>query len=151
MARPEFKETPCETPSARYGIIKFGGPRKAVSTGNKDFPAFQERAVWRPRGLFMVPALLQPAVAGSYTSAVASVEIVPSELSTTPPAIKTLPSDNKVAVWFRRATLRLPVALQFPVFGSHNSAVARSVWMPPFKTSSPPTMRTFPSPSRVAV
>ncbi len=44
MARPEFKETPCETPSARYGVIKLGGTREAVPTGNEYFPAVQKRS-----------------------------------------------------------------------------------------------------------
>jgi len=40
-----------------------------------------------------------------------------------PPAMRTVPSGSKVAVWFRRVVLMLPVAVKRPVAGSYNSAV----------------------------
>jgi hypothetical protein len=57
---------------------------------------------------------------------------------------------SKVAVWLYLATVRLPVAANVPTVGSYNSALARSVKVPPL-TPFPPTTSTCPLPNNVAV
>ena len=56
---------------------------------------------------------VQVPLAGSYSSARAVVPLVPN-----PPETRTIPSGSKVAVWPKRAVLRLPVAVQVPFAGS---------------------------------
>jgi hypothetical protein len=82
-------------------------------------------------------------VQGSYNSALA--RSLPPLLS--PPATSTIPLGSSVAVWNRRAVLRLPVAAQVPLAGSYSSALAR---MPPIGPN-PPATSTIPLGSKLAV
>jgi hypothetical protein len=56
----------------------------------------------------MFPVAVNVPVAGSYSSALAIPELKP------PPAIKTLPSWSRVAVWRKRGVVMLPVAVNVP-------------------------------------
>src|SRR5262245_54619375 len=92
----------------------------------------------------MSPVGLQVPVAGSYSSAVATVtaEQRPQGAGGTvcPPATSTLPFASSVAVWSARTAAMLPVGLQVPVAGSYSSAPAPG-----------PASRTLPVRSSVAV
>jgi hypothetical protein len=86
---------------------------------------------------------VQLPLAGSYNSALA---IGLKKLgSTTPPATSTLPLGSNVAVWAKRALVRLPVALHIPLAGSYSSALVRE--LPLY----PPATSTLPLGSNVAV
>jgi hypothetical protein len=65
----------------------------------------------------MAPVALNVPDAGSYNSAVACEE---------PPAIRTFPLGNSVAVCQDRGIAMEPVGVKLPVVGSYNSALATS-------------------------
>ena len=87
--------------------------------------------------------VVQIPLAGSYSSALAEG----LKLLSSPPATRTMPLGSKVAVWFSRASLRLPVVVQLPLAGSYSSALAEGLKL----LSSPPATRTMPLGSKVAV
>lgn len=69
-----------------------------------------------------------------YSSALVRTLLEPS-----PAATSTEPLDNNVAVCLSRASLRLPVTVQFPLAGSYNSAPAKTPVLPtPAATSALP-------------
>jgi hypothetical protein len=93
--------------------------------------------VW---GIVILPVAVKVPVAGLYSSALARSEVL------VPPATRTIPFCNSVAVWYTRAVVMLPVAVNVPVDGSYSSAVD---WLPP--DAVPPVIKTMPFCSRVAV
>jgi hypothetical protein len=82
---------------------------------------------------------------GSYNSAEAR-DVEPS----VPPATRTRPSESSVAVASWRAAVIEPVVVNAPALGSYSSAVAR-YFRPPLTSCPPPSKRTRPSGSSVAV
>src|ERR671918_959817 len=85
----------------------------------------------------MLPVGVQRFVAGSYSSAVGVYG---------PPATSTRPSGRRTAPCSPRGCFSVPPGSQVPVGGSYSSAVEARLVSP-----SPPTTRTRPFPSRVAV
>src|SRR5258705_3334369 len=76
--------------------------------------------------------------------------VKPPPLKLSPPAMRTVPFGNNVAVCHWRAILRLGVRLHVPVDGSYNSAILREEFEALFVLD-PPAARTLPSGSSVAV
>src|SRR5579872_7315427 len=132
---------------AGRGIVYFRSSpiRTAVvaAPNNQDLAVIQQGRRGEPLGLIILPVGLKSPVAGSYNSAVAR-PVKPFD----PPAMRTFPLFNNVAVFPPRGVLIAPVAANVPVAGSYNSAVARGTELLP---SLPPVMRTLPSFSNVAV
>ncbi len=102
----------------------------------------------------MEPTVVKVPVAGSYSSAeaigCATNDWLPGADSrlTLPPAIRTLPSGRRVAVWSARASANAPVVVNVPVAGSNSSALD---WSRLVAGSMPPTTSTRPSRRVVAV
>src|SRR6266581_4816826 len=100
----------------------------------------------------MVPPLDQESVAGSYCSAVPrgceqSPPLHPPA-AFNPPAMITVPSGRRVAVWSARGTDMKPAEAQESVAGSYSSAVLDATGSP---ATPPPVTSTFPFGRRVAV
>jgi len=89
----------------------------------------------------MLPVGVHRPVSGSYSSALEVAVVF------WPPATRTLPLGNKVAVCSRREVIIESVGVHVPVPGSYNSALA--VTLP--EASMPPVTRTCPLFSSVAV
>jgi len=62
----------------------------------------------------MLPVGVNVPVEGSYNSAVAETLLPLMENESVPPAINTLPLGSRVAVWFTRCLLILPVWMNMP-------------------------------------
>src|SRR6516164_5457499 len=97
----------------------------------------------------MLPVGVHTPVAGLYSSALDRVGHEPFTQVPPPPATSTWPFCSSVAVWFCRAVVMLPVALQVPAAGLYSSAPLVTVWLTP--ASTPPATSTCPFCSTVAV
>src|SRR5689334_530957 len=96
------------------------------------------------------PVTVKLPVEGSYSSGFDTLPGPAQQaVQATPPAIKTFPLVNSVAVAPFWPATGLPVRVNRPVDGSYNSAVV--VVDSPITIGSPPTISTRPSGSRVAV
>ena len=71
-------------------------------------------ADWLSRAAAIEPVRLKAPVFGSYNSA----EAISATSASTPPAMRTRPSESAVADWLSRTVVIEPVALKVPVFGS---------------------------------
>jgi hypothetical protein len=92
----------------------------------RTFPSASKVAVCLERGVVIGSVATNVFVDGSYTSALASVELPEPFTLESPPAIKTFPSGSRVAVWLKRDVVISPVAVKVPVAGSYSSAVAET-------------------------
>jgi hypothetical protein len=88
-----------------------------------------------------------PVVAEPPASGASPVALAPySSADQFKPTMSTLPTGNKVAVWYSLRAIMLPVAENVPASGSYSSALAKTT-----NSFVPPAMSTFPSSNIVAV
>src|ERR1700722_11234930 len=112
-------------------------------------PLVSKVAVCASRGVFSVPVVLHVPLTGSYNSPVAARVCVtwPPPLTTcNPPATKTFPLINIVAVCSCLAVASAPFVVHKPVAGSYNSEIAIE-----FVVSYPPATSNLPLDNNVVV
>ena len=86
-------------------------------------PSGNRVAVCHNRAVIMLPVGTKVPVSGSYNSALATESL--KAVGETPPAIKTLPSASKVAVFHQRAVIIVPVGVKVPAV----CAIAVDAWL----------------------
>ena len=91
----------------------------------------------------MLPVAVHILVAGSYSSALATLPL----MLLLPPATSTCPFGSNIAVANTRPVPRLSVSVHIPVAGSYSSALVKM--LPPGDW--PPATSTFPFGNNVAV